>query len=236
LLKGRNFIISGRKKVNSPKLKKKSHAKNQQLKTKLLYEQRARKAGFRNIAGIDEAGRGPLAGPVIACALILKTTRFIQKIDDSKKLTPKARNLAYVEILKKAHIGLGSVDEKLIDKINIYQATRLAMEKAVSNLKKSPDFLLIDGRIRVKTPCKKSNIIEGDTKSMSIACASIVAKVTRDKIMKEYHKQFPNYAFDRHKGYGTKLHIKLLKKHGPCRIHRKTFKPVTTCVIDTKQG
>jgi len=192
----------------------------------LRYERKARREGFKHIAGIDEAGRGPLAGPVVAASLILKETRFTSRIDDSKKLTPKARLKAYGEILKKSQIGIGIVGEKAIDKINIYQATRRAMEQAVKKLKTKPDYLLVDGRIRLKHPSRKANIIGGDSKSLSIACASIVAKVTRDEIMKKYHKKYPEYNFARHKGYGTKEHFRRLMEFGPSPIHRTSFHPV----------
>lgn len=192
----------------------------------LYHERKARKAGFKHIAGIDEAGRGPLAGPVVAAALLLKKTRFKHKIDDSKKLTPRARLLAYGEILKNARVGVGIVSEKTIDAINIYNATARAMEKAVRKLSVKPDFLLVDGRIKLKIPCKKAHIKEGDSKSLSIACASIIAKVTRDKIMLGYHKKYPQYGFARHKGYATKEHVRRLMKHGPSPIHRSTFNPV----------
>lgn len=204
------------------KLRKKSKAKSPNL----FHEQKALKAGFKRIAGIDEAGRGPLAGPVVACALLLKDTHFKRKIDDSKRLTPKQRLLAYKEILKKAHFGLGMQNEKAIDNINIYRATGKAMEEAVRNLTVKPDFLLVDGRIKLTTPCKREHITGGDSKSLTIACASIVAKVTRDKIMIGYHKKFPRYGFVRHKGYGTREHMCSIKKHGPCPIHRFTFNPV----------
>lgn len=197
----------------------------------LKHERKARKAGFRRIAGIDEAGRGPLAGPVVASALILKETHFKHRIDDSKKLTPRARNLAYEEILKKAWFGIGIISEKIIDEINIYRATARAMEVAVKNLRVRPDYLLVDGRIRIKAPCKKESIVGGDSKSLSIACASIVAKVTRDRIMCDYHKKYPVYGFLRHKGYGTKEHRRLLQKHGPSPIHRFTFNPLKSSTI-----
>ncbi|MBL7157375.1 MAG: ribonuclease HII [Candidatus Omnitrophica bacterium] len=193
---------------------------------KLKHERKAHREGYRRVAGIDEAGRGPLAGPVVASAVILKETRFKQRIDDSKKLTPLARNLAYEEIKRKVWFGIGIVSEKVIDKINIYNATARAMEIAVRNLGVKPDYLLIDGRIRLKVLCKKAHIIGGDSKSLSIACASIIAKVTRDSIMCKYHKRYPAYGFLRHKGYGTREHLRKLIKHGPSPIHRFTFKPV----------
>ena len=192
----------------------------------LRHERKAIRAGFKHIAGIDEAGRGPLAGPVVACCLILKETRFEHRIDDSKKLAPMARFLAYQEILKKAHFGLGIVSEKVIDGINIYNATILAMEESVARLSLKPDFILVDGRIRLGVPCKKSYIIKGDSKSLTIACASIVAKVTRDGLMADYHKRYPEYGFLRHKGYATREHVQSLQKHGPSEIHRLTFSPV----------
>lgn len=192
----------------------------------LYHEKKARKAGYSFIAGLDEAGRGPLAGPVVAAALILKETCFKNRIDDSKKLTPHKRLLAFKEIRKKAWIGIGIVDEKTIDVINIFKATSCAMEKSLKNLSVKPDYLLIDGRVRVKSSCKKMNIISGDSKSLTIACASIVAKVTRDKIMVKYHKKFPEYGFSKHKGYGTKEHMRKIRKYGPSPIHRITFNPI----------
>jgi len=166
----------------------------------------------------------------VAASLILKSTRFKHRIDDSKKLTPKARFLAYKEILKKAWVGVGIVSEKTIDRINIRNATRLAMEKATKSLKLKPDFLLIDGKIPLTIESKKSYIVGGDSKSLSIAAASIVAKVTRDAIMCGYHEIYPRYGFLRHKGYGTKEHILCLMKYGPSPIHRVTFNPVKTLI------
>ena len=196
----------------------------------LYHERKARKAGFKRIAGIDEAGRGPLAGPVVAASLILKHARFHCRIDDSKRLTPRARLLAYNEIIKNAWIGIGIVGERTIDEINIYNATVAAMERAVKNLRLKPDFLLIDGRVWLDIPAGKANIIEGDSRSLSIAAASIIAKVTRDRIMCECHKKYPNYNFSRHKGYGTREHVWRLKRHGPSPIHRLTFNPVKQLV------
>lgn len=192
----------------------------------LYHERKARKAGYTLIAGIDEAGRGPLAGPVVAACVILKGTNFKHRIDDSKKLTYKSRLKAFDEIREKSIFGIGIVGERTIDKINIYHATVLAMEMAVRDLRVSPECLLIDGRLRLDVPCEKICIIKGDTKSLSIASASIVAKVTRDRIMERYHKKYPHYGFKKHKGYGTKAHRDALTKYGPSPIHRTTFRPV----------
>jgi len=167
-----------------------------------------------------------LAGPVVASSVILRNTRFKNRIDDSKKLTPKSRNLAFKEILKKAWVGIGIVSEKSIDCLNIYRATTKAMEKAIKSLEVKPDYLLIDGKVPVKSSIKKAHIIGGDSKSLTIACASIVAKVTRDNIMKKYDKKFPKYGFSKHKGYGTKEHVRNLNKYGPSPIHRTSFRPV----------
>ncbi len=199
-------------------------------KQKLLHERKASKEGFKCIAGIDEAGRGPLAGPVVAAAVILKNTNFKAKIEDSKKLSALQREKAYQEIIYKAEIGLGIVSHKIIDRINIYKATILAMEKAVTSLSIKPDILLIDGKISLNLPCPQKSIINGDNQSCSIAAASIVAKVTRDKIMEEYSREYPQYGFKEHKGYGTKKHFLNLEKFGPCPIHRFTFAPVKDLV------
>ena len=207
-------------------MRKRSNTKNLQRKAKLYHELKARKAGHRLIAGLDEAGRGPLAGPVVASSVVLRNTRFKNRIDDSKKLTPKSRNLAFKEILKKAWVGVGIVSEKSIDHLNIFRATTKAMEKAIKSLEVKPDYLLIDGRVPVRSSIKKSHIIGGDSKSLTIACASIVAKVTRDNIMKKYDKKFPRYGFSKHKGYGTKEHVRNLNKYGPSPIHRTSFRPV----------
>jgi ribonuclease HII len=153
---------------------------------------------------VDEAGRGPLAGPVVAAAVILKTFNFSSRIDDSKKLSPKNRERAYAEIMKKAFVGVGIIDEKIIDRINIYQATKRAMHAALSNLKQTPEYVIVDGNIRLATACPVKCIPGGDAKSMSIAAASIVAKVTRDRIMDKYDADYPQYGFSRHKGYGTR--------------------------------
>jgi len=196
----------------------------------LYHERRARKDGYKNIAGIDEAGRGPLAGPVVACALSLKRTRFNCRVDDSKKLTPRMRLIAYDEILEKALFGIGIINEKIIDRINIYNATKRAMRRALESLSVKPDLVLVDGNIALIAPGDKKYITGGDSKSLSIACASIIAKVTRDRIMLKYHEKYPRYGFSRHKGYGTKEHMRLLLKHGPSPIHRRSFNPVKQMV------
>lgn len=190
----------------------------------LEHEKKAWKDGFSLVAGIDEAGRGPLAGPVVAGAVILKSGDFKERIDDSKKLTAGQRQAAFDEIMKKAVIGIGVIDNYIIDKVNIANATILAMKQALFNMLIKPDFALIDGilDIRAGIPCKY--IKSGDAKSLSIAAASIVAKVTRDNIMLACHKQYPKYDFNSHKGYGTQKHIYIIRKIGLSRLHRRSFK------------
>lgn len=168
-------------------------------------------------------GRGPLAGPVVACAVILNDYNFDQEINDSKALSPKKRLLAYQEIIQKATIGISLVDQEVIDRINIRRATILAMEEAVINMGIEPDLILIDGRLKLDLPYKQEHIIGGDSKSISIAAASIIAKVARDALMIDYHSIYPAYRFDLHKGYGTRYHIGAIEKHGPSPIHRKSF-------------
>jgi ribonuclease HII len=180
---------------------------------------------------VDEAGRGPLAGPVVAAAVILQTFDFSERIDDSKKLSAAKRQKAYREIIDKAVVGIGIVDEKTIDRINIYQATIRAMHSALSNLKISPEYVIVDGKMKLSTKCPLKCIPGGDAKSISIAAASIIAKVTRDNIMSEYDKIYPEYGFARHKGYGTKSHIAALKEHGPSPIHRNSFRPIKNFMV-----
>jgi ribonuclease HII len=196
----------------------------------LYYERKLKKKGYDLIIGVDEAGRGPLAGPVVAAAVALKTRRFQNRIDDSKKLTPLQREKAYLEIDNKALFGIGIVSENIIDRLNILQATRIAMEQAVlallDKLKKKRRknmHLLVDGNVKLKTPLAVTNIIRGDSRSKSIACASIMAKVTRDRIMLIYDKAYPQYGFIKHKGYCTRLHRAALNKFGPSIIHRRSF-------------
>jgi ribonuclease HII len=192
-------------------------------------EKKLWKKGYKKIVGIDEAGRGPLAGPVVACALVIKNcSKFdFKQIKDSKKLSPKRREELYKTLIKHPAIewGIGRVSEKVIDRINILEATKLAMKKAVQKLKK-PSFLVLDGKIALDLETPQKSIVKADEKVFSCACASIIAKVTRDKLMQKCDKKYPFYGFGKHKGYPTKLHRKMLRKHGPCKIHRKSFKPV----------
>jgi ribonuclease HII len=196
----------------------------------LYFERKFRKKGFTFIIGVDEAGRGPLAGPVVAAAAFLSTYRFQNRIDDSKKLTPTQRENAFHEIIQKSLFGIGVVNEKIIDRLNIAVATRIAMEEAIRKLsEKLPRcqegdiHVLVDGDIRPFIHLSCTNIIRGDGRSKSIACASIIAKVTRDRIMSIYDTVYPRYGFLRHKGYPTKSHKLAIKKFGPSRIHRTTF-------------
>lgn len=182
------------------------------------------------IIGVDEVGRGPLAGPVMAAAVTLKTVRFKNRIDDSKKLTPSQREHAFGEIVNKSVFGIGIINEKVIDRQNIAVATRMAMEQAISGLidKLKPNHrhhihILVDGNIKLDIDLPFTNIIKGDSKSKSIACASILAKVIRDRIMSLYDKIYPQYGFLRHKGYPTREHRLALKRFGPSLIHRTSF-------------
>lgn len=176
------------------------------------------------VCGIDEAGRGPLAGPVVAGAVILPKDCQILYLNDSKKLSEKKREALFDEIKEKAvAYGIGIAGPGRIDEINILQATYEAMREAIGQLKVTPDLLLNDAVTIPKVDVMQIPIIKGDSKSVSIAAASILAKVTRDRMMAEYDKLFPEYGFARHKGYGTAVHIQALKEHGPCPIHRKTF-------------
>ncbi|MBU1863501.1 MAG: ribonuclease HII [Candidatus Omnitrophica bacterium] len=182
--------------------------------------------GRMHIAGIDEAGRGPLAGPVVAAAVILPKNHTIEGINDSKKLTAKKREKLYHEILAYAQVGVGIVNEKIIDAINIYEATRLAMKHAVLDLAQRPEYLLIDGTMTIELPIQSMSIINGDAQCASIAAASIIAKVTRDELMCKLHIRYPQYAFNKHKGYPTKEHVALLSSFGVSPVHRLSFRPV----------
>ena len=189
-----------------------------------LYEHAAAQEGFRCICGIDEAGRGPLAGPVCAAAVVLPPEAKIGGLNDSKKLTDKKRRALYDVITAQAlAYGVAFADEKEIDAINILQATFLAMRRAFERLGVQPDLALIDGNRAPGLSCAERTIVGGDGKSASIAAASILAKVTRDRLMEDYDAQYPQYGFAVHKGYGTKRHYAALREYGPCPIHRTTF-------------
>jgi len=187
-------------------------------------EEKGWSQGFLKIAGVDEAGRGPLAGPVVAAAVIFPQGSCLEGLDDSKKLSPKKRESLFDEIRGIAHVGIGIISEKIIDKINILQAARLAMKTAVEELGEAPDCLLIDGNSRIDLPYKQQTIIQGDGLVASIAAASIIAKVTRDRIMLRYHLEYPEYGFDRHKGYPAPLHLEAIRQRGLSPIHRRSFK------------
>ncbi len=225
----------------------------------LYYEKKLKKKGYDIIIGVDEAGRGPLAGPVVAAAVALKTFHFKSRIDDSKKLTPLARQKALLEIINKSVSGIGIVSESVIDRINILEAARLAMERSVASLadklitlgsvfpstvisslkrtgvhpahsknslyneRMGGAHIIVDGNMDLSTPFLYTKIIKGDSKSKTIACASILAKEARDRIMNLYDRLYPQYGFKKHKGYPTKEHYEALKRFGPCLIHRKSF-------------
>ena len=195
------------------------------------YEQKYQKEGYKNIAGIDEVGRGPLAGPVIAAAVILPIGFYLPGIDDSKKLSEKKREEFYAEICDKAiAIGIGRIENDEIDRINIYEATKKAMLSAVLQLKPQPDFLLIDA-VPLETPYPSESIIKGDGLSVSIAAASIVAKVIRDRLLKDYDLEYPEYGFAHNAGYGTKEHLDAIESYGITPIHRKSFSPIKEYLV-----
>ncbi len=191
------------------------------------FEKQALAAGYSKIAGIDEAGRGPLAGPVVSAAVILPQSFSISHITDSKKLTPKKRDYLYDKIYERAEsVGIGIIDANEIDRINILNASLLSMSISVRNLSPVPDFLLIDGTFPISTALPQKPVPKGDLLSISVASASIIAKVTRDRLMKRYHEDYPQYGFDKHKGYPTRAHKEAIRKNGCCFIHRKSFKGV----------
>jgi ribonuclease HII len=191
------------------------------------YETRLKNEGYSLIAGIDEAGRGSLSGPVVAAAVILPCRLFISDIKDSKKLTSQKRTKLYCSILNKAKdVGIGIVEAEIIDRINIAQASFLAMKNAILDLKEVPDYLLVDGFKIPHLNISQLALIKGEDKSISIAAASIIAKVYRDNIMVKYDHKYPQYLFKKNKGYGTEEHLKALLKYGPSEIHRKSYKRV----------
>ncbi|MDD2409248.1 MAG: ribonuclease HII [Bacilli bacterium] len=194
------------------------------------YEKELNNKGINLIAGVDEAGRGPLVGPVVAAAVILPKNYYHEGINDSKKLNPKKRDLMFEIINRDAiSIGISVIDNNIIDKINILEATKKAMIEAVNNLSIVPEHILIDA-VKLNLEIKSTSIIKGDAKSISIAAASIIAKVTRDKLMDKLDLKFPEYGFKHHKGYGTKMHMENIKKHGLLDNYRFTFKPINVLI------
>jgi ribonuclease HII len=191
-----------------------------------IFESRLLKTMPGPIAGVDEAGRGPLAGPVVAAAVILDRKRIPKGLNDSKQMTADAREEAFVKIMKCAVVGVGEASVDEIDLVNIRQATHLAMARAVRALSVSPQFALVDGNDAPALPCRCDTMVDGDARSVSIAAASIIAKVTRDRIMRSLHIEFPNYGWFNNKGYGTEEHLLALNRFGPCVHHRRSFAPV----------
>ena len=195
------------------------------------FEQAAEAKGYTRIAGVDEAGRGPLAGPIVAAAVILSEP--IPGVDDSKKLTEKKRDALYDIIRAGKHVvGVGIVSAEKIDTIGIQPANYTSMINAALQLNPAPDYLLVDGFAISDCPFPQLRIIKGDQLSQSIAAASIIAKVTRDRLMRDLDARYPEYGFARHKGYGTKLHMAAIEEHGPCPAHRKTFAPISQWVYE----
>ncbi|HEY0368657.1 MAG TPA: ribonuclease HII [Chthoniobacterales bacterium] len=192
------------------------------------HERKVRALGFSSLAGIDEAGRGALAGPVVAAAVILPEKFKHKRLNDSKQLLPERREEIYNDLVSDARIvwSIGVIDSLEIDRINILRATHKAMHAALAGLTTRPDHALIDGRPVTPFPLPQTAIIDGDCYSFSIAAASVIAKVTRDRLMREFCARFPEYCFSQHKGYATELHVAKLQAHGPCPIHRRSFEPV----------
>jgi len=191
---------------------------------KLQFEKQLIKDGYARICGVDEVGRGPLAGPVVCAAVIMPLEKIIEGVDDSKKLSSKKRERISEIILENAvAYAICRVEPQIIDEINILQATRLCMKNAVESLKAKPDFVLTDGNMKLDISIPQRCVVKGDSLSYSIGCASIVAKVYRDKLMCEYDKIYPDYAFAKNKGYGTEIHIRAIERTGICAIHRRSF-------------
>ncbi len=200
-------------------------AREERFMSLLAFEKEAQAAGYARVAGVDEAGRGPLAGPIVAAAVILSAP--VPEVYDSKKLTSAARDRLYARLHDEGHaIGVAVVDAPAIDEGGIQEANLNAMMNAVTQLKPPPDYVLVDGFALPGCPVPNQRLLKGDQRSMSIAAASIVAKVTRDRMMAEYDREHPGYGFAKHKGYGTKQHLEALHRLGPCPLHRRSFAPV----------
>lgn len=196
----------------------------------MSFETAARASGFLYVAGVDEAGRGPLAGPVVAGAVILpEHLEGLPGLNDSKQLTAAKREFLFAALLERGdvHCSVGMASAEEIDRINILRATHLAMSRAVQGLSRQADFCLVDGLSVKGLPVPHRAIVKGDGRSLSIAAASVLAKVTRDRMMTEADAEYPQYGFAKHKGYGTKAHMEALRRHGPCPLHRRSFAPVS---------
>lgn len=202
--------------------------------TMSIHEKRIYAQGFQKIAGIDEAGRGPLAGPVVAAACILPRGTYFANLNDSKQVSPEQREILYKKLneAKGVLFGIGEASVLEIDQMNILQATFLAMQRAVQALPSPPDYLLIDGNLSPYFNIQKETLVEGDSLSISIAAASILAKVFRDRLMEKMDEAWPMYGFKKHKGYGTKEHMEALEKWGPCPHHRMTFNPLKSGIVN----
>ena len=196
----------------------------ERLDNMLVFENEAYKKGYEFVCGVDEAGRGPLCGPVVAAAVILPKNAHIEGVNDSKKLSEKKRDKLFDDIMENAvAVGIGMSDVEVIEKINILGATKEAMKEAISNLNIKPDYVLIDGNQDINIDIDRQTVVSGDARSESIAAASIIAKVTRDRMLKQYDEMYPEYGFAKHKGYGTKAHIEAIKEYGLTPIHRPSF-------------
>ena len=196
----------------------------ERLKNMLLIEESLYDEGYEYICGVDEAGRGPLCGPVVAAAVILPKHGCIEGVNDSKKISEKKREKLYDDIMKGAiAVGIGISDVDVIEKVNILNATKIAMKKAIESLSIKPDYVLIDGNQKIDIDILQETVVSGDAKSESIASASIIAKVTRDRMLRKFDEMYPEYGFAKHKGYGTKAHIEAIKKYGLTPIHRQSF-------------
>lgn len=215
------------------KMKIKREKKTISEKNKLSYEKELWSKGYQLVAGVDEVGRGPLAGPVVAACVVFPMNIYIPGIDDSKKLSPEKREELYKKIKENAlDFGIGIVKEKEIDKLNILRASLKAMHQAVSSLKERPDFILIDGNQKIpELRLPQLPVVKGDSLSLSCAAASIIAKVERDNWMKKMHRKYPQFSFDQNKGYSSRKHLEALREFGPCRIHRRSFKRVMECLV-----
>ena len=217
--------------ISNKKISKESRSIGVKMNDLLISEKELYKTGVELIAGVDEVGRGPLFGPVVTAAVILPKNYKLEGLTDSKKLTPRKRDEFYDIIMKDAiAVSIGMKDPEVIDEVNIYEATKLAMMEAIEGLNPKPEHILIDAMKLEKLDIPSTSIIKGDAKSESIAAASVIAKVTRDRILDEVGEQYPGYGFEQHKGYPTKAHIEAVKKYGLIEGYRKTFEPIKSII------